>query len=140
MRADADSPGTPGPYDEARGPIGPPRAAAAPGEPPDTDQPGTLPAESTAPHPDQPPEPGQPTDHGHSQPAPPVDPAEPGPALVQLAAAGFPVAGMDDEQRAVLAALTGEELHVLLDVKRRLDGAEPEVLAHEASVVGGLFF
>lgn len=60
--------------------------------------------------------------------------------LAELAAAGFPVAGMDAEQRAVLGALTREELAVLLDVKRRLDGSEPEVLAHEASMVGGLFF
>jgi hypothetical protein len=71
---------------------------------------------------------------GDPQDAPPDGP------LAELAAAGFPVAGMDAEQRAVLGALTREELDVLLDVKRRLDGAEPEVLAHEASMVGGLFF
>lgn len=69
----------------------------------------------------------------------PQEDHETGP-LAELAAAGFPVAGMDAEQRAVLGALTREELAVLLDVKRRLDGAEPEVLAHEASMVGGLFF
>lgn len=61
-------------------------------------------------------------------------------ALAELAAAGFPVAAMDAEQRAVLAALTGEELRVLCEVKQRLDGVQPDVQAHEAAMVGGLFF
>ncbi|WP_328914127.1 MULTISPECIES: aroma-sacti cluster domain-containing protein [unclassified Streptomyces] len=60
--------------------------------------------------------------------------------LDALADAGFPVAGMPPEQRAVLAALTPAETDVLLEIKRRLDDSEPEVLAHEAGLIGGLFF
>jgi len=60
--------------------------------------------------------------------------------LTALASAGFPVADMPAEQRAVLAALTPAETEALLEIKRRLDDAEPEVSAHEAGLVGGLFF
>jgi hypothetical protein len=47
---------------------------------------------------------------------------------------------MGEEQRAVLAALTPAETEVLLEIKRRLDDSEPEVHAHEAGLIGGLFF
>jgi hypothetical protein len=60
--------------------------------------------------------------------------------LAALERAGFPVADLPAEQRAVLAALTPAETEALLEIKRRLDDAEPEVRAHEAGLVGGLFF
>jgi hypothetical protein len=63
-----------------------------------------------------------------------------GDPLDALDRAGFPVAGMGEEQRAVLAALTPAETEVLLEIKQRLDDSEPEVHAHEAGLIGGLFF
>jgi hypothetical protein len=66
------------------------------------------------------------------------DPA--GDPLDALDRAGFPVTDMGEEQRAVLAALTPAETEVLLEIKRRLDDSEPEVHAHEAGLIGGLFF
>lgn len=55
--------------------------------------------------------------------------------LDALAAAGFPIDTCTDEQRAVFAELSGQELDLILDIKRRLDEVEPEVQAH--SVVAG---
>ncbi|MFD4672443.1 aroma-sacti cluster domain-containing protein [Lentzea sp. HUAS TT2] len=55
--------------------------------------------------------------------------------LDALAAAGFPVDSCTDEQRAVFGELSGQELELILDIKRRLDEVEPEVQAH--SVVAG---
>ncbi|MFC4031844.1 aroma-sacti cluster domain-containing protein [Streptomyces polygonati] len=60
--------------------------------------------------------------------------------LAALEQAGFPVADLPAEQRAVLAGLTSAETDALLEIKRRLDDAEPDVRAHEAGLVGGLFF
>jgi hypothetical protein len=60
--------------------------------------------------------------------------------LAALERAGFPVDELPAEQRAVLAALSPAETEALLEIRRRLDDAEPEVRAHEAGLVGGLFF
>ncbi|MGP4110367.1 aroma-sacti cluster domain-containing protein [Streptomyces sp. 4N509B] len=59
--------------------------------------------------------------------------------LRELAAAGFPVHTLTDEQRAVFAALAPEELALVLDIKARLDAVEPEVTAH-AAVAGAALF
>ncbi|MHA6757814.1 aroma-sacti cluster domain-containing protein [Streptacidiphilus sp. PAMC 29251] len=60
--------------------------------------------------------------------------------LDALERAGFPVPELSEEQRDVLRALTPAEAELLLDVRQRLNEAEPEVTAHEAGLIGGLFF
>jgi hypothetical protein len=59
--------------------------------------------------------------------------------LSALAAAGFPVDTFTDEQCAVFAELTGDELELIIDIKGRLDAVEPEVQAH-AAVAGAALF
>ncbi|WP_398853561.1 aroma-sacti cluster domain-containing protein [Streptomyces lateritius] len=63
----------------------------------------------------------------------------PEPTLEALAAAGFDVDVLSDEQHEVLRALTPEELDLLVDIRGRLDAAAPEVQAH-ADVAGGALF
>ena len=63
---------------------------------------------------------------------PPLDP------LAVLEASGYALEALTQEQRAVLAALSAEEVSVLAGIKGRLDEAGPEVEAH--LMVGGLFF
>ena len=58
-------------------------------------------------------------------------PREPPERLLALAALGLPIAGVSGEQRAVLEALSEDELRVVDDVGRRLAAAEPEVVAHD---------
>ena len=60
-------------------------------------------------------------------------PAEKAPPerLLALAALGLPIAGVSGEQRAVLEALSEDELRVVDDVGRRLATATPDVVAHE---------
>lgn len=70
----------------------------------------------------------------------PTDRAVPAePSLVALAAAGFNVDALSEEQHEVLRALTPEELALLVDIRGRLDAAAPEVQAH-ADVAGGALF
>ena len=57
-----------------------------------------------------------------------------------LRTAGFPVDTLTPEQRAVFQALSGQELSLLLDIKARLDEAEPDVQAHAIPVAGGALF
>ncbi|MFC8273130.1 aroma-sacti cluster domain-containing protein [Streptomyces sp. NPDC057271] len=52
------------------------------------------------------------------------------PTLAALAAAGFSIDALNDEQHDVLRGLTAEELTLLIDIKGRLDEAAPEVQAH----------
>ncbi|MFD3568065.1 aroma-sacti cluster domain-containing protein [Streptomyces sp. NPDC058671] len=61
------------------------------------------------------------------------------PTVEALAAAGFDVDALSDEQHEVLRALTREELALLVDIRGRLDAAAPEVQAH-ADVAGGALF
>ncbi|MFJ8082359.1 aroma-sacti cluster domain-containing protein [Streptomyces sp. NPDC096205] len=63
----------------------------------------------------------------------------PRPTLATLAAAGFNVDALSDEQLEVVAALTPEELALLIEIRGRLDAAAPEVQAH-ADVAGGALF
>jgi hypothetical protein len=63
----------------------------------------------------------------------------PQPPLAQLEAAGFPVHELGEDELAVLSDLTPEEVRLLLDIKRRLDAAEPEVQAHVTVAGAGLF-
>ncbi|MFE1230183.1 aroma-sacti cluster domain-containing protein [Streptomyces sp. NPDC059442] len=63
----------------------------------------------------------------------------PGPTLEALAAAGFDVDALSEEQHEVLRVLTPEELALLVDIRGRLDAAAPEVQAH-ADVAGGALF
>jgi len=65
--------------------------------------------------------------------------------LERLRAAGFDLTQFDDEQLALLACLSADELTVLLDIKERLGEVQPEVEAHgvgmeTAMTVGGLLF
>lgn len=60
--------------------------------------------------------------------------------LDTLEQAGFPVGDMAEEQRSVLRALSPAETEVLLEIKQRLDESEPDVRAHDAGLIGGLFF
>ena len=63
----------------------------------------------------------------------------PEPTLEALAAAGFDVDALSEEQHEVLRVLTPEELALLVDIRGRLDAAAPEVQAH-ADVAGGALF
>lgn len=60
-------------------------------------------------------------------------------ALERLRAAGFTLDALSDEQLNVLTGLSGHELHLLEDIKRRLDEAEPDVRAH-GEIAGGALF
>lgn len=60
-------------------------------------------------------------------------------ALRALEQAGFPVGAFTDEQRAVFASLTPQELELILDLKTRLDAVEPEVQAHTVVAGAALF-
>lgn len=62
-----------------------------------------------------------------------------GSALRELERAGFPVGAFTDEQRAVFAALSPQELELILDLKARLDAVEPEVQAHTVVAGAALF-
>ncbi|MCX5209398.1 hypothetical protein OG689_08910 [Kitasatospora sp. NBC_00240] len=68
----------------------------------------------------------------------PEAPGTPDAPLDVLAASGFPIDELTDGQRAVLAALSADEVAVLAGVGLRLAEAGPEVQAH--LMVGGLFF
>jgi hypothetical protein len=59
--------------------------------------------------------------------------------LAALEAAGFPVASFTDEQRTVFAGLSAEEIALLVDIKGRLDGVEPDVQAHTMIAGAALF-
>lgn len=59
--------------------------------------------------------------------------------LERLRAAGFTIDALTDEQLVVLTSLSAHELHVLEDIKRRLDDVEPEVRAH-GDIAGGALF
>jgi hypothetical protein len=59
--------------------------------------------------------------------------------LTALRTAGFPVDDLTDEQRTVLAGLSAEEVALLLDIKRRLDLAAPDVEAHNVIAGAALF-
>ncbi|MEU2391392.1 aroma-sacti cluster domain-containing protein [Streptomyces sp. NPDC007369] len=56
-----------------------------------------------------------------------------------MAAAGFDLDALSEEQYEVLRALAPEELALLVDIRGRLDAAAPEVQAH-ADVAGGALF
>ncbi|CAL9363263.1 aroma-sacti cluster domain-containing protein [Streptomyces sp. enrichment culture] len=68
-----------------------------------------------------------------------TDHATPRPTLEALTAAGFNVDALSEEQLEVLAALTPQEIALLVDLRGRLDAAAPEVQAH-ADVAGGALF
>ncbi|MEY2242488.1 aroma-sacti cluster domain-containing protein [Streptomyces sp. NPDC005070] len=59
--------------------------------------------------------------------------------LRALEDAGFPLHSLSPEQREVLQDLSAQELTLLLDLKQRLDAAEPEVQAHSEIAGGALF-
>jgi hypothetical protein len=72
--------------------------------------------------------------------SPDREPVPAGPdALAGLREAGFPVDLLPEDQIAVLADLSADELTLLVDLKRRLDAAEPEVQAHVTVAGAGLF-
>jgi hypothetical protein len=65
---------------------------------------------------------------------------DPGP-IGRLRAAGFDLAQFTDEQLELLAALSADELDVLLDIKERIGDIVPEVQAHGTPMtIGGLLF
>jgi len=61
------------------------------------------------------------------------------PALTALAAAGFPLDTLSEEQVVVLGSLSEQELNLLVDLKTKLDELEPEVQAH-TNIAGGALF
>ena len=66
---------------------------------------------------------------------------EPAPGRDLVRSLGFEPTDLDEAQREVLDRLTDDEVSVLLEVRRRLLDAEPEVSAHTTpSTIGGLFF
>ena len=56
--------------------------------------------------------------------------------LAALDAAGFPLQAITEEQRAVFATLSPEEVALLIDLRARLDAVEPEVQAHTVAGAG----
>jgi hypothetical protein len=56
-----------------------------------------------------------------------------------LAEAGLPVDRLPPEQRDVLAELSPGELELILSLKDRLDGAEPDVVAHSEWIGGAIW-
>jgi hypothetical protein len=56
--------------------------------------------------------------------------------LEALRRAGLPVDQLAEEQRTVLAALSADEVELLVSLKERLDAAEPDVVAHSEWVGG----
>jgi hypothetical protein len=56
--------------------------------------------------------------------------------LAALTAAGFPLDAITEEQRAVFATLSAEEVALLIDLRARLDELEPEVQAHTVAGAG----
>jgi hypothetical protein len=65
-------------------------------------------------------------------------------SLERLRRAGFDLSLFDDDQLELLAALSEEELTVLLDIKERIGEIQPEVQAHSGMAapmtIGGLLF
>ncbi|GAA2502958.1 aroma-sacti cluster domain-containing protein [Streptomyces sp. NPDC059506] len=59
--------------------------------------------------------------------------------LSALEAAGFTVSSLPEEQQQVFRDLAPAELELLLEIKARLDEAEPEVQAH-GEIAGGALF
>lgn len=51
-------------------------------------------------------------------------------ALRALEAAGFRVNDLTEDQRAVLAGLSQDEVNMLLSIQQRLDAAGPDVQAY----------
>jgi hypothetical protein len=67
--------------------------------------------------------------------------------IERLQAAGVDVAGMPEQQRSVLAALSAEEVEVILTLKRRLhdaarsdDDGDGDVEAHQFGDSGGAYW
>jgi hypothetical protein len=60
--------------------------------------------------------------------------------LERLRQAGFDMSLFDDEQLDLLAALSAEEVSVLLDIKERIGDPHPEVEPHGPLTIGGLLF
>ncbi|GAA0290084.1 hypothetical protein GCM10010302_30700 [Streptomyces polychromogenes] len=69
----------------------------------------------------------------------PHDDAPAEPTLEALAAAGFDLDALSEEQFEVLRTLDPQEVALLVDIRGRLDAAAPEVQAH-ADVAGGALF
>ncbi|HEV2888225.1 MAG TPA: aroma-sacti cluster domain-containing protein [Jatrophihabitans sp.] len=59
--------------------------------------------------------------------------------LTALAAAGFPIDSITQEQRAVYSSLSEDEVTLLIDLRARLDAVEPEVQAHTDIAGSGMF-
>lgn len=59
--------------------------------------------------------------------------------LTALAAAGFPIDSITQEQRVVFSSLSEDEVTLLIDLRARLDAVEPEVQAHADIAGGGMF-
>ncbi|MCW5252492.1 MULTISPECIES: aroma-sacti cluster domain-containing protein [unclassified Streptomyces] len=59
--------------------------------------------------------------------------------FARLAAAGFPLDALTDEQVEVLLSMTEQEVALLIDIGRRLGEVGPEVQAH-SEVAGGALF
>lgn len=59
--------------------------------------------------------------------------------LRELENAGVPLSALTEQQRSVFAGLSRAELELFLDIKARLDEAEPEVQAH-SEVAGAALF
>lgn len=57
-----------------------------------------------------------------------------------LAQGGFPLDAMSPEQLDVIAALSEEEVALLLALKAKLDSAEAEVQPHSGVYAGGAMF
>jgi len=71
--------------------------------------------------------------------APANDGSPTGDALSVLAAHGFGLTALTDEQRDVLRELSSDEVALLVDIKSRLDEVGPEVQAHSEIAGGALF-
>lgn len=69
-----------------------------------------------------------------------TDPADERAPLDRLRDAGFDLGQFNDEQLELLAALSADEVNVLLDIRERIGDVRPEVEAHSPATIGGLLF
>jgi len=53
--------------------------------------------------------------------------------LTALITAGFPLEGISEDQRAVFATLSPEEVTLLIDLRTRLDAMAPKVQAYDVA-------
>lgn len=57
-----------------------------------------------------------------------------------LLSAGLSMDELTPQQRELLLGLRQDEVALLVEISQRLEDTEPDVVAHESALVGGLLF